>query len=77
MLFPTAGNGIDGGNGSHVHNVLDGAFKVYEMNRFVQAHLDRADDFDIGTQGLEHLVGAIGRVEARENQCVDSLAVQS
>ena len=58
-------DGIDTSDGGNVYNVTYGAFDVCEMNRFIQSHLYRADNFRF-THVLDELVSSIGRAQVRE-----------
>ena len=55
MVYLLGYNGIDTSDGGNVHDVTYRAFDVGEMNRFVQSHLNRADDFRF-THVLDELV---------------------
>ena len=76
MVYLLGYNGIDTSDGGNVHDVTYRAFDVGEMNRFVQSHLNRADDFRF-THVLDELVGSVGRAQVREDQGIHFLAFQA
>ena len=57
--FLFVNNGIDHGYGCDIHNVTDGTFEIGEVDRFVQSHLDRADEFCIRVHCLQQFVTGV------------------
>lgn len=70
-FFLFVDDGIDAGNGGDIDDVAHGALDVCKVNRFVQSHLNRADDLRFA-HALDKLVGGVGRAQVREYQCVHS-----
>ena len=43
-------------NSRNIEDFLYRTFEIYEVDRFVQSHLDRSDNLNIGAESLQHLV---------------------
>ena len=57
--FLFVNDGVDHGYSCDIDNVADRAFEIGEMNRFVQSHLDRADEFRIRVHCLQQFVTGV------------------
>ena len=69
--------GINHCNGGYIDDVANRTFKVGEMYRLVQSHLDRAYDFRISIKGLQQLVAAVGTTHIGEYKCVHIQTLQT
>ena len=56
LVFLLLNDGIDDSHGSDVDDVTHAAFEVGEVDRLLQSHLNWADNFDIFSHRLNHLV---------------------
>ena len=63
--------GIDCCDSHDIHDVAYAGTEVDEVDRLVQTHLDRADDFSVAAQHLQHLVGRACGGQVGEYQRVD------
>lgn len=59
FFFLLVYDGIDHGYGCDIHNVADRTFEIGEVDRFVQSHLDRADEFCIRVHCLQQFVTGV------------------
>ena len=69
-------DGINHGDGCDVDDVAYRGFPVGEVDRLVQTHLDRADNFTVVAHHLDKLVGLVGTGEVGEHEGVDLLAIE-
>ena len=67
---------VDDCHGGDVDHLSHAAAEVDEVDRLVESHLYRADDFHVGVHGLQHLVRRACAGEVREHECVDVLALE-
>jgi malate dehydrogenase (oxaloacetate-decarboxylating)(NADP+) len=58
LIFPNLSS-ANAGYSCDIDNVADRAFEIGEMNRFVQSHLDRADEFRIRVHCLQQFVTGV------------------
>ena len=50
--------------------IAHGAFKIGKVDRFVQSHLYRADEFGVHIHRLQQFVCGVGGTQVREDKCI-------